>query len=152
MKKLALPVVLALFMSVSFAAEQALGIDLAKQVLFETKRVMSAKAGEMRYHPNEVLAFNIIFRASNANSIFKEVYQRGGSAGKIYALIGLYLKKDPDFGKLKDDFLSSIQGPVYTQYGCMAFSNYDAKQVLRTWLEGISNGLWYTDIVIKERR
>jgi hypothetical protein len=150
-KKLALPVFFTILAPACFAAERALDIDLAKQVLAETNRVASAKAGEMRYDPQEVLAFNIVFRAPDANGIFKEVYRRSGSAGKIYALVALYLRKDPDFGKLRDEFLNSTQPPVDTQYGCKG-GNDDAKRVLQTWIEGIPRGLWYTNIVIKETR
>jgi hypothetical protein len=151
-KKVVVILFLTLFGSSSFAAEQSLDLDLAKQVLFETNRIMSAKSGEMIYHPNEVLAFNIIYRTSNAENTFKEVYQYSKSAGKFYALIGLFLKKDKDFEKLKTEFLNSKQELVYCQYGCKASTDNDVKQVLNTWLAGIPKGLWYSQIVLSEKQ
>ena len=131
--------------------QQAPDLVLAKQVLSETDRVMSAITGVSDYHHSEVLAFNLIYRNPGATVIFKEIYQRGQSAGKFYALIGLYLKKDPDFEQLKTEFLNSLQEPVYCQYGCKASTNNDVKQVLNAWLEGIPNKLWYAEIVIAEQ-
>jgi hypothetical protein len=136
--------------SLSFVHCQALDLNLAKQVLFETNRIMSAKSGEMIYHPNEVLAFNIIYRSSNADSIFKEVYRCSNSAGKFYALIGLFLKKDHEFEALKEEFLNSKQESVSCQYGCRGSTDTDVKFVLKTWLEGIPKGLWYTKIVLDQ--
>jgi hypothetical protein len=150
-KKVIFTLLFTLFISFSFARRQDLGIDLAKQVLFETNRIMSAKSGEMANYTNEVLAFNIIYRTSNADSIFKEVYRCSNSAGKFYALIGLFLKKDKDFEKLKTDFLNSKQESVYCQYGCKASADIDVKYELNTWLEGIPKGLWYTKIVLGQQ-
>jgi hypothetical protein len=105
----------------------------------------------MAYHPNEIIAFNIVYRRSNAPEIFKEVYRRSGSAGKFYALIGLFLKKDPNFETLKNEFLNAPQNPVDVQYGCKGSANNDVKSALKTWLEGIPNGLWVTKILLDQK-
>ena len=106
-----------LFFCLSASGQQpALDLVLAKQVLSETDRVMSVITGVSDYHHSEVLAFNLIYRNPGATAIFKEVYHRGKSAGKFYALIGLYLKKDPEFEQMKNEFLNSAQERAYYPY------------------------------------
>jgi hypothetical protein len=123
-------------------------IPLAKGVLYETNRVVSAQAGMMTSHPPEILAFNVLYKSAHPGDAFKEVFKKGRTAGKFYALIGLYLLKDREFDALRKEFLNSPQEPVYCQYGCKASDANDAKHTLQTWLEGIPKGLWYTKIVI----
>lgn len=122
-------------------------LPLAKQVLYETNRIMSAQAGKMANDPAEIIAFNAIYHSDQAAEIFNEVYKKSRSAGKFYCLIGLYLLKDKVFEDLKADFLKNEQEKVYCQYGCKVSENNDVKQVLDIWLEGIPQGLWYTRIV-----
>lgn len=122
-------------------------LPLAKQALYQTNRIMSAKAGEMSGDPPEITAFNIIYHSDKPAEIFKEVYKKGRTAAKFYALIGLYLLKDKGFEKLKTDFLNNEQEKIYCQYGCKVSQDNDAKQVLNIWLEGMPKGLWYTKIV-----
>jgi hypothetical protein len=139
-----------LFVHNSFSQEIN-SLEDAIEVLSKTEKITSSKAGEMMEEPAEILAFNFIYTSKNPNLAYKELFAQSKSAGKFYALIGLYLLKDNEFELLKEKFTSSSQEKVMVQYGCKVSDGMEIKGILESWLKGIPEGLWYTDIIIEKK-
>lgn len=142
---------LCLFSLFTFAKEETakkenINLKLAKMVLMEAK-ALNAKIAE---GSKEELAFNIIYYSEKPGENFKSVYQYGNTTGKLYALIGLHLLKDPAFEILKKEFDSKKQKTISIQYNCKGQDDADPKEVLKSWIEGIPEKLWYTQILIDD--
>lgn len=128
-----------LFTLISSVFGYAENIDLksAKKILVEAKRVVSGDKGESPadYIPEEIRAFNFIYNSSQPNQLFKDIYQESKTAGKFYAIMGLYLLKDSEFEKYKENF-SANHSKVDFVYGCEVISDRDMSSELDLWLKG----------------
>ncbi len=129
------------------SAQNELPVKLATRILQETQQfVYGGDTGQ----PSEVLAFNLIYRLPDAAKHFKTIYQRSGTAGKLYSLLGLYCLKDKEYEHYRSEFLAlKDDHELYVRYGCLA-SDEKKNDVLKNWIKGYTTGLWYTKIVLTE--
>lgn len=124
-------------------------VQQALITLGSTRLITSKRAGEMIRHPKEIIAFNTIYHRRDAKTLFRKLYEKSRTAGKMYAIFGLSLLKDRShFNTLKARFLAAPQEKIDVRFGCKGMNNADAKWMLKTWL---TQRAWYTAIVLKQK-
>lgn len=92
--------------------------EVAFQILLNTETFADAYIGYAGTKSAQVDAFQVLSAQSDAKNVFSDLLNRANTAGKLYALCGIYLVAPEKYADAEKRVIQ-IAGEVNQQAGCM---------------------------------
>lgn len=114
-------------------------LALSIAIIEQAQAFSMARVGEEASTPNEVLAWRVIFFCDQREDVFRRILTSGGTAGRLYALAGLWNTRDFTSAAAP---LADRGDSVTTVRGCLV-----GQELVQDLVGEIGSGSWTRDFL-----